>query len=320
MRSIESWLPWETAEPERTGTRLRLRHHTSYDYGAPRFLSPQIIRLRPAPHGSAQILSYALTVRPEQHGLKWHQDPAGNHVARVTFQGPVTRFEVATEIGLALRPVNPFDFLLDPEVAAWPFHYPAPLELELAAFRRLDTLDSHLATLIAAISCDESPTIGALADLARLIQSRVAYRVRPEPGVQTPGETLTRASGSCRDSAWLLVHLLRYLGFAARFVSGYLVEMNAGIAGDTPAADTLALHAWAEAYLPGAGWIGLDATSGLLTGEGHIPLAATANPESAAPVTGTTEAGTAAFKVDMSVTRLGIAESSGQGRRRQPGN
>lgn len=306
MPSIESGHPWEAAEIVPMGTRLRLCHHTSYDYNEPRLLGPQTIRLRPAPHSSAQILSYKLTVLPAAHVLKWHQDPVGNHVARATFQAPVRRFVIASEIDVALLPVNPFDFLLDPEVAVWPFRYPAPLEQALAPFRRLDTLDGQLAALVVSIPCDERPTIDVLADLARLIQGRIVYRIRLAPGVQTPEETLIWASGSCRDSAWLLVHLLRYLGFAARFVSGYLVQVNAGLSGDAPAADTLALHAWAEAYLPGAGWIGLDTTSGLLTGEGHIPLAATISPESAAPITGTTETGAVTFTTHMSVTRLDI--------------
>ena len=142
------------------------------------------------------------------------------------------------------------------------------------------------------------PTVPFLADLNAAVHRDVAYSERMESGVQTPDETLRAAIGSCRDSAWLLVSLLRQYGIAARFVSGYLVQL-------TPEADTTDLHAWTEAYLPGAGWVGLDPTSALFAGEGHIPLAATPRPSSAAPITGATEPVEVSFRFHNEVRRIG---------------
>ena len=272
-------------------------------------LGPQTIRLRPAPHARASILSYSLTLAPREHTLQWYQDPAANFLARAFFPAPVTSLQVDVELEAEIGPSNAFDFIVEPEVATWPFRYPEGLRRELTAFTMSNPPGPGLVALEAEIPGTEQPTVAALTQLARLVSERIAYRIRLEPGVQSPEETLASRAGSCRDSAWLLVELLRRRGFAARFVSGYLIELI-----DAPGADRASLHAWAEAYLPGAGWIGLDSTSGLLTGEAHVPLAASASPASAAPLSGTVEQDAAAFEVTTTVARL-----AGAGDPRPPG-
>jgi transglutaminase-like putative cysteine protease len=282
-----------------------LQHRTRYRYDRPVTLGPQTIRLRPAPHTPATISSYRLTILPEGHSLHRHQDPSGNFLARVLFASPVTCFEIGVELQAEIGAANPFDFFLEPEVADWPFRYPEDVAAELAPFRVVDAAGPEFAGLVAGIPTAGQPTIEVLTQSARIVKERVSYQVRLEAGVQTPEETLAWGMGSCRDSAWLLVQLLRWRGFAARFVSGYLIQLagDVGGTGERPP-DTADLHAWAEAYLPGAGWIGLDSTSGLLTSEEHIPLAASLGPASAAPISGTVEHSVAEFEVITSVARL----------------
>jgi uncharacterized protein (DUF2126 family)/transglutaminase-like putative cysteine protease len=289
-----------------------LTHVTHYRYSEPVSLGPQIVRLRPAPHGRTPILNYSFKVTPANHFLNWQQDPQGNFQARLVFPEKTSEFKVEVELTADMASINPFEFFLEEAAKEFPFAYDAILAHELKPYLELEPLGPGLRTLLSRIPRGKRNTIDFLVDLNGLIKNEVAYTVRMEPGVQTVEETLKLKSGSCRDSAYLLVQTARQLGLAARFVSGYLIQLTAdvkpvdgGAAG--PEADFTDLHAWTEIYLPGAGWVGLDPTSGLLAGEGHIPLAATSDPETAAPITGTINAAEdieTKFDFHMSVARV----------------
>lgn len=291
--------------------RVALSHRTSYRFDRHVAVGPHEIRLRPAPHCRTPVLGYSLNVSPEPHFLNWQQDPYGNWVARLVFPEPADHLTIDVDLTADLTVVNPFDFFVEEYAEKYPFAYRPELAKELIPFLETMPPGPRLAAWLEEFRATILPgenTVLLLVRLNQLLQSQIGYLVRMEPGVQTTELTLERASGSCRDSGWLLVQILRHLGVAARFASGYLVQLVAdqkpldGPAGTDK--DFTDLHAWCEAYVPGAGWVGLDPTSGLLAGEGHIPLACTALPSSAAPVTGFTDPCEATLAVEMTVTRI----------------
>ena len=290
------------------GIRVALHHKTAYRYDRDVTLSPQVVRLRPAPHSRTPVLSYSLRVEPAGHFLNWQQDPQGNFQARLTFPEPTRVFSLEVDLVAEMTVLNPFDFFLEPHAEQIPFAYSAIDRQELTPYLLVNPPGPQVASLLASVPRSAAPSVSFLVDLNQRIHRAVGYVIRLEAGVQPSEETLEKASGSCRDSAWLLVEVLRHLGLAARFVSGYLIQLVPDVTPlDGPAGPTrdfTDLHAWAEVYLPGAGWVGLDPTSGLFAGEGHIPLAATPSPESAAPVAGFVSESQAEFDHEMSVTRI----------------
>ncbi|MGX9965991.1 transglutaminase family protein [Roseomonas sp. F4] len=285
-----------------------LTHRTSYSYDRLVGMSPQLIRLRPAPHCRTPILSYSLDISPKPHFLNWVQDPQGNFIARVVFPERVREFVVTVDLLADMATINPFDFFVEPEAERFPFTYDPVLAQELAPFRRVTAPGPLLDAYLKGIPREAPSTVNYLVDLNQKLSTEIAYIVRMEPGVWTPEEVLANRKGSCRDSGWLLVQILRHLGFAARFVSGYLIQLVPDVKSVTgpvgTSVDFTDLHAWCEVYVPGAGWIGLDATSGLLAGEGHIPLAATPEPASAAAITGGVDEAETEFGFHMEVRRV----------------
>ena len=288
--------------------RVALHHRTTYRYDRSVALYPQVARLRPAPHCRTPILSYSLSVQPKSHFLNWQQDPQSNYLARLVFPEPARLFEVEVDLVAEMVVVNPFDFFLEPAANAFPFDYEPALRRELQPYLETEPVGPRLQALLDGIDRTPCGTVDFLVAVNQRLQRAVSYIVRLEPGIQTCEETLTLGRGSCRDSAWLLVQVLRRLGLAARFVSGYLIQLapdEKPLDGpEGPEADFTDLHAWTEVYLPGAGWVGLDPTSGLFAGEGHIPLACTPHASSAAPITGATSLAEVEFDFAMSVTRV----------------
>ncbi|MHA6964428.1 transglutaminase family protein [Zobellella denitrificans] len=288
--------------------RVALRHVTRYDFDKPVSLSPHLVRLRPAPHCRTPIEAYSLKVSGGEYFINWQQDPFGNHLARLVFPEKLRHLQVEVEVIAPQTVINPFDFFVEDYAKAFPFEYPASLRKELAPYLELEEAGPRLNAWLSEVDPGTRPVVDFLVALNQRLQQDIDYNIRMEPGVQSPEETLSLRRGSCRDSAWLLVQIFRRLGLAARFVSGYLIQLTADVkALDGPSgteADFTDLHAWTEVYIPGAGWVGLDPTSGLFAGEGHLPLAATPEPSSAAPISGFTDECEVEFSFDMQLTRI----------------
>lgn len=289
--------------------KVAIRHKTSYHYDRAVNLSPHVFRLRPALHCRTPILSYSLKISPEEHFINWQQDPFGNYQARVVFNTQMRSMEFDVEVIADMVVINPFDFFIEKYADQFPFQYVTQLKKELQPYFEITESGPLLLDLVKSIDLTRKiNTIDFLVELNQRLWKIVNYTVRMEPGVQTCEQTLGIKSGSCRDSAWLLVQLFRHLGLAARFVSGYLIQLKSDVKAldgpSGPEADFTDLHAWAEVYIPGAGWVGLDATSGLFAGEGHIPLCCTPDPISAAPVTGLTDVCEVTFDHKNEVFRI----------------
>ena len=291
--------------------KVSLEHRTSYTFAHPVNVGPHVVRLRPAPHARTPIEAYSLQIEPRNHFLNWQQDPFGNWQARIVFPEKVSKLEINVGVVADLMVINPFDFFIEEACENFPFSYEPALAADLAPY--LVPVPDPEGSVNAwreslALPAPGMNTTDFLVAVNAAVHAAVGYSVRMEPGVQTPDFTLSSAIGSCRDSAWLQVAVLRQYGLAARFVSGYLVQLAAdeksldGPSG--PEQDFTDLHAWTEVYVPGAGWIGLDPTSALFAGEGHIPLSATPHPSSAAPIEGLIDPVEVEFAFSNVVTRV----------------
>lgn len=288
--------------------RVGLHHVTEYRYDREVNLSPHVVRLRPCVHSRTPVLAYSLSIEPANHFINWQQDPFGNWNARVVFPEKTRKLSIVVDLVADMTVINPFDFFLEEYAEEFPFSYPATLKHELSPYLKIRESGPRLTEWLSTISRETRRTIDFLVDVNTRANQAAGYVIRLEPGVQTCEQTFERGSGSCRDFAYLLVQALRHLGLAARFVSGYSVQLKPdekpleGPAGVTD--DVTDLHAWAEVYIPGAGWVGLDATSGLFAGEGHIPLSCTPEPASAAPVVGGVDPCESEFIWANEVTRV----------------
>ncbi|MEM6551455.1 MAG: transglutaminase family protein [Planctomycetota bacterium] len=290
--------------------RVALNHLTEYHYDRPVSLGPQVVRLRPAPHCRTPIISYSLKVQPADHFINWQQDPQSNQLARLVFPKPVNQFGVEVDLVADMTVINPFDFFLDEDAQEYPFEYSPALKKSLRPYLAKQAMGQRFRALFESIDRSPAQTNDFIVSVNQLVNRSLDYTIRMSPGVYTPERLLKVGVGSCRDFAWLLVHLFRRCGLAARFVSGYSIQLAPDIKPldpDAPAGvteDVCDLHAWCEVYLPGAGWVGLDATSGLMCGEGHIPLATGADAGHAAPIEGAVSASKVDFNVAMTVTRI----------------
>jgi transglutaminase-like putative cysteine protease len=241
--------------------RVALHHKTSYQFDRPVSLSPHEVRLKPAAHARTPILSYSLTVNPEQHFVNWQQDPYGNYIARFVFPEKVRALDFTIDLVADMTVINPFDFFVEKYAEHYPFHYTEQQAYELGAYLKPEPLSPLLENWIAsAKQAVMQPGLGIanyLVAINQRLQADIGYLVRMEPGVQTPEETLTNRTGSCRDTAWLLVQIMRNMGLAARFVSGYLIQLTADVkALDGPSGTTVDftdLHAWTEVFIPRRG-------------------------------------------------------------------
>jgi len=288
--------------------KVVLSHKTHYAFDRPINLSPHVIRLRPAPHSRTPIEAYSLNIKPDDHFINWQQDPFGNYLARIVFPEKTTELSIDVEVLAELVSINPFDFFVEEYATNFPFKYKKELKKELSPYLKITERGKRLSEFVNSIDLTPRSINDFLVELNSKIHQYLNYTLRMEPGVQTCAVTLKGKTGSCRDFAWLFVQVLRHLGLAARFVSGYLVQLSADVKSldgpSGPSEDFTDLHAWTEVYIPGAGWIGLDATSGLFAAEGHIPLACTPNPESAAPVEGAMDKCEVEFTYSNTVTRV----------------
>ena len=280
--------------------RLQVEHTTTYQYGSAVTLLPHRLLLRPREGQEIRIESVELTIAPA-HQLRWHRDAYDNAVAIASFNESSRRLSIQSHVLLQHYQDWPLDFLVADHAVYFPFRYEPAESVDLGPY--LESIFAADQPLLTAwlrpfwIPGQVVETYLLLEWLNKAIATGFVYRQREEPGVQSPATTLAQRTGSCRDFATLFIEACRSLGLAARFVSGYLCSPGSGLY-------VGATHAWAEVYLPGAGWKGFDSTYGQIVGNDHIAVAVHRHPESVPPVAGAFLAATAESPVMQVVVNV----------------
>jgi len=262
--------------------RLKIHHLTRYQYAETVTLLPHSMHLRPRDGHDIRVVTSKLDISPEFR-ISWKRDVYGNSVAVVTFLQAANELSIASEVVVENYEEQPLDFVLEDYARFYPFAYDNDDQIDLTPYttpvypQDQSILNNWLADVW--VQGNKVDTIAMLTKLNTRIANELRYQVREEPGVQSPSQTLSSGTGSCRDFATLFIEGCRQLGLASRFISGYVVN-------ETVAPWNTATHAWAEVYLPGSGWRGFDPTSGLLVSGDHIAVAVHRHPEAVPPVSG----------------------------------
>jgi len=262
--------------------RYKILHRTYYNFSGPVRLEPHSLRLRPREGHELRIESSSLKITPAA-SLRWQRDAEDNSVAIATFDSNASQLLIESNVIIQQFNEAPLDFLVADYATHYPFAYRANDRVLLSPYMNVvgDPASGLLAEWVTNLwqPGERIQTYALLLRLCTHIHETLAYQLREEPGVQTAAETLSRGSGSCRDLATLFMEAARRLGLAGRFVSGYLCVPPS-------TANFGATHAWAEVFLPGAGWKGFDPTIGDIVGSSHIAVAVARLPESVPPVAG----------------------------------
>jgi transglutaminase-like putative cysteine protease len=286
-------------------SRLEVRHTTVYRYARPVRFGPHRAMLRPRDSHDLKLRSAVLSIAPAAQ-VSWMHDVFGNSVTLLEFSEPAAELRMESRIELEQFPLDRPEYRLAADAEHWPFAYDAEERRDLGP-----TLDRHypggdLRTwALDLLGRRELGTMVLLTTLTHAIKERLSYVARDDEGTQTPDETLATGGGTCRDYALLMIEAVRSLGFAARFVTGYLYDpaLDGGSSGIQGAGAT---HAWVQVYLPGAGWVEFDPTNGIVGGRNLIRVGVVRDPKQAVTLAGTFVGGSDDYlgmKVEVEVTR-----------------
>ena len=280
---------------------LTVRHATTYRYSAPVTFGPHRLMLRPRDSHDLRLTGAELTLSPPGT-VRWMHDVFGNSVALVDFEAPAAELKIVSTLNIERYALARLDFPISPEAQNYPFMHSADDRSDLGRLRERHYPDRGEVEAWARQFILETPsdTFNLLATMNAAIRGSFTYNAREEEGTQSPVETLERKSGTCRDYALLFIEAARSLGFGARFVTGYLYDPV--LDGGNAVQGAGATHAWADIYLPGAGWVEFDPTNGLIAGENLIRVAVTRDPTQAVPISGSFSGNASYLGMDVDVT------------------